>query len=101
MQKAIVIGTLIAEKKIPSYKIPCKVPFGSILRRALSSKQIPSNRAALYFAKTSKDVQKLIVLEGYSQHPARAYQEADRLLGVQLIVKLNKRGVLCVQKKII
>ena len=56
MQKAIVIGTLIAEKKIPSYKIPCKVPFGSILRRALSSKQIPSNRAALYFAKTSKDV---------------------------------------------
>jgi len=45
MNKCKVIGTLIAEKKTPAYKLPCKVPFGALLRKALSAKSIPVNRA--------------------------------------------------------
>ena len=44
MEKAIVVGKLLPIRKIPEWRKPLKVQFGSILRRTLSANLIPVNR---------------------------------------------------------
>lgn len=44
---AKIVGTvdLTPKRKLPDYMKPCKVQFGSLLRKALSKKLVPVNRA--------------------------------------------------------
>jgi len=43
--KAKVVGMVQKETRVKPWQVPCKVPFGSMLRKELSKRLIPVNRA--------------------------------------------------------